>query len=188
MKYITIITLLFAAFAIGAQTTETDSTVIVDDIEILKADTLQNALTSSGEDTTVVVSLDSLVVEIRQSLIADAKRSLDQIDTKIATLKYSKKQLEKERKEQFRKLKKTRKQGFRATITKIFEADEIPAGQVDKTEVLKTILKDRGYKDYKALSDTYRTTNEIKRIARELKLSASGRKSDIAKRIFAAIQ
>lgn len=185
MKQIIFITLLFVAFALQAQTTETDSTIVVDDIEISKSDTLQSGLTATGEDTLIIVALDSLVVEIRLGLIADADRSLSYLDSEIAKLEKAKLEVKKEKREQQRKLKKTRKKGFKTTITRIVEADEIPsAGKLTTIDALKTVLKARDYKDYKELSNTYRTTDEIRRVANELELDTKGRKADIAKRIF----
>jgi len=201
MKNYTFIIMLFAALSMSAQNLETDTSIVVSGIEVSKTglvvsngfafDTISVDSFGFAEveqrELLDTISVDSLSILTRLNIIESLDQTVASLDRKIKRLQKKKLPLIKQKRDEQRLIKKTRKKskGFKSTITKTFEADELPDTKpISNSEALKRILQDRNYKDYKEVSNTYRTTGEIRRVAIELGLESKGRKSDIAKRIF----
>ena len=137
-------------------------------------------------------SIDSLSIQTRLEIEAQIDADIESIDRKIKRLRDKRVPLLDRRTDERRLIRKTRRKsdgkakGFRSTLTVTFEADEAPTGgtEVDKADALKSILKDRGYKTFKDVANTYRTAAEQKRVAVELGIEPKGNKDAVAKQIF----
>ena len=205
MKYLKIIILIAFTLNLSAQNLETDTTIIVSGVEVNKSEAIVQ--TGIAFDTISIdtfgfaevvevqlfdtLSIDSLSIQTRLEIEAQIDADIESIDRKIKRLRDKRVPLLDRRTDERRLIRKTRRKsdgkakGFRSTLTVTFEADEAPTGvEMNKSDVLKSILKDRGYKTFKDVANTYRTAAEQKRVAVELGLEPKGNKNDVAQQIF----
>lgn len=205
MKHLQFILFALLTLNLGAQNLETDSTLIVSGVEVNKIDAIVNtgitfdtiSIDSFGFAEVVerqlfdTISIDSLSIQTRLEIEAQIDADIESIDRKIKRLRDKRIPLLDRRTDERRLIRKTRSKsdgkakGFRSILTVTFEADEAPTGvEISKADVLKSILKDRGYKNAEAIADTYRTATELKRVAVELGIEPKGNKNAVAVQIY----
>ena len=205
MKYLKIIILIAFTLNLSAQNLETDTTIIVSGVEVNKSEAIVQ--TGIAFDTISIdtfgfaevvevqlfdtLSIDSLSIQTRLEIEAQIDADIESIDRKIKRLRDKRVPLLDRRTDERRLIRKTRSKsdgkakGFRSTLTVTFEADEAPTGvEMSKADALKSILKDRKYKDAKAIADYYSTARAQKQVAVELGLEPKGNKNDVAQQIF----
>ena len=205
MKYLKIIILIAFTLNLSAQNLETDTTIIVSGVEVNKSQAIIQ--TGIAFDTISIdtfgfadvverqlfdtISIDSLSIQTRIGVEAQLDADIESIDRKIKRLRDKRIPLLDRRTDERRLIRKTRSKsdgkakGFRSTLTVTFEADEAPTGvEMSKADALKSILKDRKYKDAKAIADYYSTARAQKQVAVELGLEPKGNKNDVAQQIF----